>query len=584
MENLMNNNENESTEKKKKNRKILLKKSLKNLEEKSNLLNNIENNVLQNHEAQNEIDEEELFENQSFDTNNHSINEDEKLLYPFGKNIMDINIEYTNSTSNENYSNDSGEDFGIDIENIGSFEDDNKNSIKLQKEKKKDMEANITNNIPEDQEDKEYKEYKLIDKEILINNFLQKDFSSIVDYAKRMGLCDCSGFSKQELVYKIMDIQNKLGGKIYVKGVLDYMRTKNLAFVRYSNYSYFESSDDIYVDLGIVHKYSLKSGDTVLGLIRAPSKPGGKYFEMVDILKVNDDDVSVCKTRVSFDNLTPIFPDKRIKLEYQPEKYATRILDIFAPIGTGQRALIVAPPKAGKTMILQEIANAIYANHRDFYVIILLIDERPEEVTDMRESVPSAEVIASTFDEAPDRHVKIAELVIEKAKRLVEHKKNVVILLDSITRLARAYNLTCQTSGKVLSGGVDANALYGPKKFFGAARNIREGGSLTIIATALIETGSKMDDVIFEEFKGTGNMEVNLLRKLADKRIFPAIDLVRSSTRREELLLDEEERMKSWVLRKVLTEYDEADAMQKVLDKMKNTKTNKEFLMIIQGS
>jgi|YNPMSStandDraft_2_1061718.scaffolds.fasta_scaffold00029_15 transcription termination factor Rho len=559
----------DSGEKKKKLKKILLKKNplFKDESKNESSTNDLINSNLQNDENQELKIKEEHFETKSLidSEKNSDVDEQEKILYPFGK---DINNYGSESENNFSYNRDSVYEensyIGIDINNIGVFEEEVKNIDT------KSVEDLIKSN------------FRLIDKEIFINDFLQKDFFLIVDYAKRMGLADCSNFSKQELIYKIMDIQNKLGGKIFVKGVLDHIKTKNIAFVRYPNYYYFESSDDIYVELNLVHRYSLKTGDTVTGIIRAPSKPNGKYFEMVDILKVNDDDVSVCKTRVPFDNLTPIFPNRKIKLEYQPDKYATRILDLFAPIGTGQRALIVAPPKAGKTMILQEIANGIYANHRDFYVIILLIDERPEEVTDMKESVPSAEVIASTFDEPPERHVKVAELVIEKAKRLVEHKKHVVILLDSITRLARAYNLTCQTSGKVLSGGVDANALYGPKKFFGAARNIREGGSLTIIATALVETGSKMDDVIFEEFKGTGNMEVNLLRKLADKRIFPAIDLVRSSTRREELLLDEHVKELVWMMRNAFADMDEEVAIKKVMERMIKSNNNTEFLTMIQ--
>lgn len=423
--------------------------------------------------------------------------------------------------------------------------------------------------------------YRLLKERFELEEILKLSYPQLIDLANEMGLDVDFKMNKQDLIFKILKLHTDLGGTIYANGVLDTIsdkeKNKSFGFLRYPSYNYFASSEDIYVSGSQISLFGMKKGDTVSGFIRSPI---GKenYFALIKVDKVNGRKPEECKKRVSFENLIPIYPNEKLKLEYRPDKYATRLLDLFAPIGKGQRALIVAPPKAGKTMILQEIANAININHPEAHVIILLIDERPEEVTDMKENVPNAEVIASTFDEQPTRHVKIAELVIEKAKRLVEHREDVIILLDSITRLARAYNLTVQTSGKVLSGGVDANALYGPKKFFGAARNIRDGGSLTIIATALVDTGSKMDEVIFEEFKGTGNMEVNLSRELAERRIFPAIDLVKSSTRKEELLLDNTVKDKIWAIRSVLSDMGEIEATTKVLERMKKTKNNNEFL------
>ncbi len=446
-------------------------------------------------------------------------------------------------------------------DDIGSFEGDEKKKLKSKSKSKKNK-------------------FKLIKQKLNLEEIIVMSYPQIISMAKEMNIAQVTRYTHQELISKILKAHISLGGSIYAKGVLDIVN--DFGFLRYSCYSYFESSNDVYVAPSQIRSLGMKKGDTVAGYLRLPND-NGNYFALVHVESINGKDPSKVRTRIGFEKLIPIYPDKKIKLEYAKEKYATRILDIFAPIGTGQRGLIVAPPKAGKTIILQEVANSIAENHPDYKVVILLIDERPEEVTDMKENVPNAEVIASTFDEQPIRHTKIAEIVIEKVKRLVEQGENVVILLDSITRLARAYNLTVQTSGKVLSGGVDANALYGPKKFFGAARNIRGGGSLTIIATALIETGSKMDEVIFEEFKGTGNMEVTLLRKLADRRIFPAIDIVRSSTRKEELLLNPETKAKSWLLRKVLADMDEVSSMRKVMEKMKKSKKNQEFLNMLQG-
>ena len=345
--------------------------------------------------------------------------------------------------------------------------------------------------------------------------------------------------------------------------------------------SYLSGSDDIYISPSQIRLFNLKTGDTVYGQIRSP-KEGERFFALLRVESVNFEDVSVAQSRIPFDNLTPLYPRQKLNLETTSELYSTRIMDLFCPIGKGQRSLIVAPPRTGKTILMQQIANAITQNHPEVYLIVLLIDERPEEVTDMERTV-HGEVISSTFDEQATRHVQVAEMVLEKAKRLVEHKKDVVILLDSITRLARAYNQTVPTSGKVLSGGVDSNALHKPKRFFGAARNIEEGGSLTIIATALIETGSRMDEVIFEEFKGTGNMEINLDRRLSDRRIFPAINIKKSGTRKEELLIDEADLQRIWLLRKVINPMDDLEIMDLLLDKMKKSKNNEVFLKLMNS-
>ena len=411
--------------------------------------------------------------------------------------------------------------------------------------------------------------------------------------ARELEIPGYSGLRKEEVIFKIMEKQSSMvkesapvpeaatqaapepPGISVSAGVLD-VHSDGYGFLRSPKYNYLSSPDDIYVSPSQIKKFGLMTGDTVSGQIRPP-KEGEKFFALLRVERVNFRDPEFTRERVMFDNLTPLYPNQRLHLESVPGEYSMRIIDLLAPIGMGQRGMIVSPPKAGKTILLQKIANSITRNHPDVRLIVLLIDERPEEVTDMERSV-NAEVVSSTFDEEPQRHTQVAEMVLEKAKRLVEAKNDVVILLDSITRLARAYNATVPHSGKILSGGIDSNALIKPKRFFGAARNIEEGGSLTIIATALIETGSRMDEVIFEEFKGTGNMEVVLTRELADKRIFPAIDVNRSGTRHEELLLSPDELNRIWVLRKILSDYSPVDAMDFLLDKMRGTKSNKEFL------
>jgi len=389
------------------------------------------------------------------------------------------------------------------------------------------------------------------------------------------------GLRKQELIAKILEAQAKENGLIYDEGVLEIL-PDGFGFLRSPSYNYLPGPDDIYISPSQIKKFGLRKGDTVAGYVRPP-KDQERFFALLQVKSVNGTDPESLRERPLFDNLTPLYGQNRIMLETKKDELTTRVMDLVAPVGKGQRALINAPPRTGKTIILQKIANAITSNHPEVILLVLLIDERPEEVTDMQRSV-KGEVVSSTFDEPAERHVQVAEMVIEKAKRLVEHGKDVVILLDSITRLARAYNTITPSSGRVLSGGLDSNALQRPKRFFGAARNIEEGGSLTIIATALVETGSRMDDVIFEEFKGTGNMEVYLDRKLADKRIFPAIDITRSGTRKEELLLSEEELNKVWILRKVLSSLSATEAMELILEKLSATKSNKDFLKSMETS
>ena len=391
---------------------------------------------------------------------------------------------------------------------------------------------------------------------------------------------DVSSLRKQELIFALLEAQAQSDGQIYGSGVLETL-PDGFGFLRAPDYNYLPGPDDIYVSPAQIRRFALRTGDTVAGQIRPP-KEGERYFALLKVNEVNFEPVDAKIEKTLFDNLTPMYPDHWLRLEADPENYSTRVVDIMCPIGMGQRALIVAPPRTGKTILLQEIANAITRNHPDSVLIVLLIDERPEEVTDMQRSV-QGEVISSTFDEQPTRHVQVAEMVIEKAKRLVEYKKDVVVLLDSITRLARAYNTVVPPSGKILTGGVDSNALHKPKRFFGAARNIEEGGSLTIIGTALIDTGSRMDEVIFEEFKGTGNMELVLDRKLSDRRLFPAIDINKSGTRKEELLLGPEDLQKIWLLRKVLSQFNPVDAMEWLKGKMKGSKTNREFLDMMKG-
>jgi len=389
------------------------------------------------------------------------------------------------------------------------------------------------------------------------------------------------GLRKQELIAKILEAQAKESGLIYDEGVLEIL-PDGFGFLRSPNYNYLPGPDDIYISPSQIKKFGLRKGDTVAGYVRPP-KEQERFFALLQVKSVNGSDLEMLKDRPLFDNLTPLYPEKRITLENKKDDLTTRVVDLIAPVGKGQRALINAAPRTGKTIIMQKIANAITANHPEIVLLVLLIDERPEEVTDMQRSV-KGEVVSSTFDEPAERHVQVAEMVIEKAKRLVEHGKDVVILLDSITRLARAYNTITPSSGRVLSGGLDSNALQRPKRFFGAARNIEEGGSLTIVATALVETGSRMDDVIFEEFKGTGNMEVYLDRKLADKRTFPAVDMSRSGTRKEELLLSPEELNKVWILRKVLSSLSPVEAMELLLEKLSATKSNKDFLKSMETS
>jgi transcription termination factor Rho len=389
-----------------------------------------------------------------------------------------------------------------------------------------------------------------------------------------------TGMRKQELIFEILRARAAKAGLIFSEGVLEVL-PDGFGFLRAPDYNYLAGPDDIYVSPSQIRKFDLHTGDTVAGQIRPP-REGERYFALIKVEAVNFEPPARGKERIFFENLTPLYPQERIKLEADPENLSTRVMDLMTPLGKGQRGLIVAAPRTGKTMILQAIANAITTNHPEVYLIVLLIDERPEEVTDMQRSV-KGEVISSTFDEPAQRHVQVAEMVIEKAKRLVEHKKDVVILLDSITRLARAYNTIVPTSGKVLSGGVDSNALQRPKRFFGAARNIEQGGSLTIVASALVDTGSRMDEVIFEEFKGTGNMEVHLDRKLADRRVFPAIDIQKSGTRKEELLLEKDDLSRVYVLRKVLAPLSSAEAMELLLSKMGKTKTNAEFLSAMQN-
>jgi transcription termination factor Rho len=403
----------------------------------------------------------------------------------------------------------------------------------------------------------------------------EMNITGLNQLAKELGVQGTAGLRKQELIFKILQAQAEKSGLIFSEGVLETL-PEGFGFLRAPEYNYLPGPDDIYVSPSQIRRFDLRTGDTVSGQVRPP-KEGERYFALIKVEAINFEPPEAARNKILFDNLTPLYPQGRIRLETTKENGSGRVMDLLTPIGRGQRGLIVAPPRTGKTMLLQSIANSITANSPDIVLIVLLIDERPEEVTDMQRSV-KGETISSTFDEPASRHVQVAEMVIEKAKRLVEHKRDVVILLDSITRLARAYNTIVPPSGKVLSGGVDSNALQRPKRFFGAARNIEEGGSLTIVATALIETGSRMDDVIFEEFKGTGNMEIHLDRKMVDKRIFPAIDINRSGTRKEELLLSQEELNRVWVLRKVLAQMSGSESMELLLDKMSKTRSNAEFL------
>jgi len=417
----------------------------------------------------------------------------------------------------------------------------------------------------------ELKEGEVLD----IAKLKEMNIVTLVQVAKDLAVVGASGMRKQELIFKILQAQTEKSGLIFSEGVLECL-PDGFGFLRAPDYNYLPGPDDIYVSPSQIRKFDLRTGDTISGQIRPP-KEGERYFALIKVEAINFEPPDEARNKILFDNLTPLYPQDRIRLETIRDNISARVLDLLTPIGKGQRGLIVAPPRTGKTMLLQTIANSVSTNHPEVTLIVLLIDERPEEVTDMQRTV-KGEVISSTFDEPAARHVQVAEMVIEKAKRLVEQKRDVMILLDSITRLARAYNTVVPPSGKVLSGGVDSNALQRPKRFFGAARNVEEGGSLTIIATALIDTGSRMDDVIFEEFKGTGNMEINLDRKLVDKRVFPAMDINRSATRKEELLVPKDELNRIWVLRKVLSPLSPVESMELIIDKLSKTRGNSEFL------
>ena len=408
-----------------------------------------------------------------------------------------------------------------------------------------------------------------------------KKIDELVKLARGLKVDGYSSMRKQELIFAILQAQADEEGKLRGSGVLEIL-PDGFGFLRAPDYNYLPGPDDIYVSPSQIRRLNLRTGDVIDGLVRAP-KESERYFALLKVESVNFDPPEAAKQKTLFGNLTPLHPDEKFNLEWQPDNFSMRVMDMFAPIGKGQRGLLVSPPRTGKTVLMQKIANSIARNHKEVYLIVLLIDERPEEVTEMQRTVKAAEVVSSTFDEPPQRHIQVAEMVIEKAKRLVEHKKDVVILLDSITRLARAYNTVTPASGKILSGGVEANALHRPKRFFGAARNIEEGGSLSILATALIDTGSKMDEVIFEEFKGTGNMELILDRKMADKRIFPAIDIKRSGTRKEDLLLRDDVLNRIWILRKLLASMNPADGMDFLVDKLKQQKTNQDFIDSMNG-
>ena len=423
---------------------------------------------------------------------------------------------------------------------------------------------------------KDLKEGEVLD----IAKLKEMNISALTQVAKDLDVVGATGMRKQELIFKILQAQTEKSGLIFSEGVLECL-PDGFGFLRAPDYNYLPGPDDIYVSPSQIRKFDLRTGDTISGQIRPP-KEGERYFALIKVEAINFESPEDSRSKIFFDNLTPLYPEERVRLETGPDNIAGRVLDLLAPLGKGQRGLVVSPPRTGKTMLLQTIANSVTTNHPEITLIVLLIDERPEEVTDMQRTV-RGEVISSTFDEPAARHVQVAEMVIEKAKRLVEHRRDVVILLDSITRLARAYNTVVPPSGKVLSGGVDSNALQRPKRFFGAARNVEEGGSLTIIATALIDTGSRMDDVIFEEFKGTGNMEVHLDRKLVDKRVFPAIDLNRSGTRKEELLVPKDELNRIWVLRKVLNPLSSTESMELIIEKLSKTKSNANFLKSMSG-
>lgn len=436
-------------------------------------------------------------------------------------------------------------------------------------------EATSSANEPSQREPKGQESREFQRNEMNLVELKSRNIRELLGMAKALNIEGASSMRKQELIFAILQAQAEISGFIYGEGVLEIL-PDGFGFLRSQNYNYLPGPDDIYVSPSQIRRFNLRTGDSISGQIRPP-KDNERYFALLKVEAVNYEDPDVARDKILFDNLTPLYPDRRIRLETAADNYSTRVMDLLTPIGFGQRGLIVAQPRTGKTMLLQNIANAISINHKDSYLIVLLIDERPEEVTDMQRNV-RAEVVSSTFDEPPQRHVQVAEMVIEKAKRLVEHRRDVVILLDSITRLARAYNTVVPPSGKILSGGLDSNALHRPKRFFGSARNVEQGGSLTIIATALIDTGSRMDEVIFEEFKGTGNLEIVLDRKLADRRVFPAIDINKSGTRKEELLIPPDDLNRIWILRKLLSPLNPIDAMEFLLDKMQGTQNNADFL------
>ncbi len=460
---------------------------------------------------------------------------------------------------------------------------DFRNRDRYQQDDAQPMGDDAHSNQPAQTQDVDLADIQLTDEEktwLSSKDLKSKNITQLTELATKLKIENAAGLRRQDMIFEILKRAAKLGQDIYGSGVLEIL-PDGYGFLRSPDFNYLPGPDDIYVSPSQIRRFGLRTGDTVTGTVRPP-KDGERYFALLKVDSLNFETTENGKDKILFDNLTPLYPNERLKLENNPSDYTTRVVDLMAPLGKGQRALIVAPPRTGKTVLMQQIANAITHNHPEVKLIVLLIDERPEEVTDMQRTV-KGEVVSSTFDEPPTRHVQVAEMVIEKAKRLVEHKHDVVILLDSITRLARAYNTVVPPSGKILSGGVDSNALHKPKRFFGAARNIEEGGSLTIIATALIDTGSRMDEVIFEEFKGTGNAEIHLDRKLMEKRIFPCMDINKSGTRKEDLLIDKGDLNRLWVLRKVLAPMNVVDAMEFLIDKVEGTKTNSDFLKAMSG-
>ena len=491
------------------------------------------------------------------------------------------NHNHKNNNNNNNNNNNYRRDFRNDRDrNDRDRNNDRNNDHRQNRMYQQNDESNHDNHIPDVEVD--LADINLTEEEkswLSSKDLKSKSITQLTELAQKLKIENAAGLRRQDMVFEILKRSARLGD-IYGSGVLEIL-PDGYGFLRSPDYNYLPGPDDIYVSPSQIRRFGLRTGDTITGTVRPP-KDGERYFALLKVDSLNFEVSEASKDKILFDNLTPLYPNKRLKLEHNPGDYTTRVVDLMAPLGKGQRALIVAPPRTGKTVLLQNIANAISSNHPEVKLIVLLIDERPEEVTDMLRSV-KGEVISSTFDEPPTRHVQVAEMVLEKAKRLVEHKHDVVILLDSITRLARAYNTVVPPSGKILSGGVDSNALHKPKRFFGAARNIEEGGSLTIIATALIDTGSRMDEVIFEEFKGTGNAEIHLDRKLMDKRIFPCMDINKSGTRKEDLLIEKLDLNRLWVLRKVLAPMNVVDAMEFLIQKIENTKTNTQFLNSMNG-